>query len=608
MFEEIKMKLQAQCPDLIKGVETIEVTVVPPRDNYVYALKGTIAIGDQEASVYIAFKKDFPIRKPDIFLEDRDVFGFIPHIEPDGFICYVHEEGLLLDQDNPFGIVKDSLARAIRTLEMGVSEDNYDDLYNEFEVYWARQKTKIVVDCILSLGERVKEIYVLYDPKLHRPVFIFDALDEKSIFYAKNLFHYDILDESIEKQKGIYIPLREGTRLLPPSYSSPWGFGQIKDIIFSNITSSNKRELQRILKQKRIYRNTKEYILLSVPQPNGYHALVGIELSEFKARKGLKNNKSFRHPLIKVQSDFKLTPLVLKRHHPSYLLQRTIGYDEIHNKHIAVIGLGAVGSRITMELARAGVSKFTLIDDDVLDIDNVFRHELGSERLYFFDQKQHQLQKVPKVYGMYQELKEKYPLIDVEPKVKNILDLIREDIHQFEQFDLIIVAIGNPTVERYFNRVVRTLTDPPPVIFTWLEPLGIGGHALLTLNNGNNGCYECLYTNPFDPDCALYNKASFAAPNQFFGKMISGCQTAFTPYGSMDALQTAILATRLALSVLTGKEKDNPLCSWKGDSTDFLEHGFKLSKRYELTTEQLNNTRYHYKAQQCPICGQDGGS
>ena len=73
-------------------------------------------------------------------MKEQKEVGFIPHTEPDGFICYSYDEGLLLDQSNPFGIVEESFQRAIQTLKDGVFQKNNQDFIKEFEALWSRQK------------------------------------------------------------------------------------------------------------------------------------------------------------------------------------------------------------------------------------------------------------------------------------------------------------------------------------------------------------------------------------------------------------------------------------------------------------------------------------
>jgi hypothetical protein len=48
----------------------------------------------------------------------------------------------------------------------------------------------------------------------------------------------------------------------------------------------------------------------------------------------------------------------------------------LSEKQIGIVGLGSVGSKVAVSLARSGVRKFVLIDDDLLLPENMCRHEL----------------------------------------------------------------------------------------------------------------------------------------------------------------------------------------------------------------------------------------
>lgn len=52
------------------------------------------------------------------------------------------------------------------------------------------------------------------------------------------------------------------------------------------------------------------------------------------------------------------------------------GREAFGGKLVGVLGAGSMGSKVAASLARAGVGKFLLIDDDVLGAENVARHEL----------------------------------------------------------------------------------------------------------------------------------------------------------------------------------------------------------------------------------------
>lgn len=51
-------------------------------------------------------------------------------------------------------------------------------------------------------------------------------------------------------------------------------------------------------------------------------------------------------------------------------------YASLGEAHVAVIGCGSIGSKVALSLARSGVRKFTLIDDDLFHEDNTERNAL----------------------------------------------------------------------------------------------------------------------------------------------------------------------------------------------------------------------------------------
>jgi molybdopterin/thiamine biosynthesis adenylyltransferase len=59
---------------------------------------------------------------------------------------------------------------------------------------------------------------------------------------------------------------------------------------------------------------------------------------------------------------------------PTRLLRAGLDVDLLRDKHVTLIGLGAVGSFLADLLARHGVGKLTLIDGDVLRPGNCSRH------------------------------------------------------------------------------------------------------------------------------------------------------------------------------------------------------------------------------------------
>ena len=64
----------------------------------------------------------------------------------------------------------------------------------------------------------------------------------------------------------------------------------------------------------------------------------------------------------------------------------------------------------------------------------------------------------------------------------------------FNNYDAVVVATGNATVNQFLMRFFKKTIPGKPVLFSWLDPYGIGGHCLVS-NISENGCYQCFYTN-----------------------------------------------------------------------------------------------------------------
>lgn len=54
-----------------------------------------------------------------------------------------------------------------------------------------------------------------------------------------------------------------------------------------------------------------------------------------------------------------------------------VEYGELSNTTVAIVGLGSLGSKMAVSLARAGVRRFLLVDDDIVGPYNLVRHELN---------------------------------------------------------------------------------------------------------------------------------------------------------------------------------------------------------------------------------------
>lgn len=547
---------------------------VDPKFGDSSVLEGTLTVSGVDVTVQLVLDRFFPTHLPRFFLTPWDALGFIPHVNPDGQICFLDPEGLVLDCHRPVAIVEDAFQRVRRTLLDGVSGRNRADFSDEWEVYWGQLDNVAVA--FSATDPRASEVgRVVIMSRSNESIWVAD--DENEI---KSFYNGTDLAQDLTRQYGLYVPLEPGSMPVPPRPDRPfWTVEEIRQMIFDNLSDANRAKLHQLTKRRA--RRT-EYVILCLPRPSGGATLFGIRFDDVRGAHPLRPRGTARQSF----------PLVFQRCDRDYLIARGGGDVALDSKRVLLVGVGAVGGHLALELARAGVTNFAVIDGDTFVPENSFRHALG--RKHWFK---------PKAQAMKDEIESLLPFVRVTPIVDTIENALEIGVIELSNYDLVIMATGNPTIELEINRLLHRLQKRPPAIFTWLEPLGIGGHALVTGNTADEGCLECLFTAVDDSQQPLVNRAAFAAPGQSFGRALSGCGSLHTPFGSLDAVQTANMAARLAIQVLTREERGNPLLAWKGDAAAFESAGFRLSARYATPPDELARHRYSYRNVRCPVCG-----
>ncbi|TAK28170.1 MAG: hypothetical protein EPO21_23045 [Chloroflexota bacterium] len=516
----------------------------------------------------------FPLSLPAIFLVPADAMGFIPHVEVDGdgYVCFAQTEGLLLDAANPVGILRESLARAIAVLSGGVSGENRADFTDELAAYWHRVALKVPISSFLHVDSVPREV-VAYRAGQNF-VLVADRDDDvRSYYNGENWKH-----KPTARHSALYVPLITSPQVPPPRRGRLWTIEQIRGIVRTSLPEQAYGEVERLCKRHR----SEELVILGVPRPSGGVILVGL----------LFRDVNGGHPLLAGRAQDPPVPLEIHRYDIAYLLPRGGGRIDLHKRRVLVAGCGAVGGHIVLALARTGIGHLTLVDPDVMTPEITFRHVLGNSAI---DR--------PKVEALRKEIAAKYPYVTVAVHQQRIEESFAAGRVKPNDFDLIILATGNSTVELYLNELLYKSDGAPPMVFAWLEPYGIGGHVLLALP-GRPGCLRCLYTPYWKGESSLANRAAFAAPGQVFGKDDLGCGSLYTPYGALDAERTADQAVSLSLEALLGQEPSSPLLSWKGLPMHFLAAGFQLSPRYQMGVQELHDTRFEYINPLCPVCAE----
>jgi molybdopterin/thiamine biosynthesis adenylyltransferase len=545
------------------------------RRGAVFAFEGEIYVEGQTVLLQVGLDQDFPRSLPLVFLFPWNVLGLIPHVDKCGKVCYAQEEGLLLNRYAPVAIIEEAIERSLHTLVEGIRRENKLDFVKEFESYWACLDGVKKIPAAIEPSTRVQKITAIIEANADdsMPIcLISDPGTPESYLNLNPSSHYT-------HHSALYVPFEKGVFIEPPPSDGFWNPSEIQAMVRSGLSHKNYKILCR-LAEKHV---TEHSVVFCLPRPSGNVALFGIHFT------GVEQCS----PLIPGGTARGGVPFVLDRRDNEYLLPRGGANLQLRQRRVAVLGCGSVGGFLSLELARSGIQDLTLVDPDNFCPENSFRHVLGRSSWH-----------KPKVQALKEEIEDKIPYAQIQVFLGRGEELIQRGDLRLKDYDLIISAIGDDTVNLHLNQLLHDRVGAPPIIFTWLEPYGIGGHALLTGESRTGGCLECLFTPTLgDHDYYPHNRAAFAAEDQFFGESISGCSDLFTPYGSRDAVRTVTLAMSLVIDTLLERESGNPLISWKGYADDFLRAGFRLSKRYFMSEQQISDQRYDYKVASCPICG-----
>lgn len=535
----------------------------------VAAAQGTLALRDRAAAVQVGLTAGFPFRLPLVAVDPQGPLGRLPHVEPDGAVCYRPQDEPLLDRRDPVGIVSEAICLAAETLNAMLHGDRAAEYTNEIVAYWGTSFPKSLrVEAVLEPGDEPRIVTAS-----HGGVRITVA-DDSAVFAS---FRSARSAAGLSIANAIYAPIDPAAadpNFHPRDLATPDG---VRAFVLP-VLRQDKDHWRRMLRRC----DGREVILaLGVRRPLGRRALVGLLLKRGPRVHALDPDSLEAHQILPVRID----PADRR-----YLVPRGGADLDLTQRRVLVIGCGAVGGHVAFNLVKAGVGDLHLMDGDSFEYANTFRHVCGRAHLG-----------APKVEGLRLEIERLWPFVSVTCHPVDVLDWLRDHPAGFRAYDLVISAIGNPTVEALINERIHA-AEMPPAVFAWLEPLGIGGHILTThVGAARGGCFECLYGRQA-PDGPLACRAAFAAPGARYTRDVMGCGGEHMPFGDLDAQRTAAYVARRALDLLRGRLTRGELLSWKGPAEAFVAEGFRTTPRYDLCAPEETVQGDALARSDCPVC------
>ncbi|GIX43292.1 MAG: molybdenum cofactor biosynthesis protein MoeB [Leptospiraceae bacterium] len=147
----------------------------------------------------------------------------------------------------------------------------------------------------------------------------------------------------------------------------------------------------------------------------------------------------------------------------------------LNRSKVLIIGLGGLGSPVSIYLALAGVGKLGLFDFDKVDLSNLQRQPL------FFEEDVGSY----KVDIAKKRLKEYNKNIQLEI-YKDYFDIKYKDI--FKDYDLIVDCTDNIPTRKMINQA--SLEMGKPFLYCSIDQFSL---QISLLNYNNGPCYECLF-------------------------------------------------------------------------------------------------------------------
>ncbi|MCH8065946.1 MAG: ThiF family adenylyltransferase, partial [Chloroflexi bacterium] len=285
------------------------------------------------------------------------------------------------------------------------------------------------------------------------------------------------------------------------------------------------------------------------------------------------------------QKDIIYRPQILAKAHSQF--QRMPRLAALQRKTASVIGVGALGSHVAVELARSGIGRLCLVDGDILEPANLVRHactlqDIGlnkakavARRIGFINTTC-EVDVLPTNLGGLNPGKPE----ETRTEAAAILSLI-------QQSDLIVDATADHSTSFLINKIASSLSIPH--VHVWGTNGGFGGEVIRVIP-GLTGCFECFslqHKNPLALKRPREDKALVPA---------LGCSDrTFTGTG-FDMTSVALLASRISIQTILRDED----AAYPDSDYDYLSWE-NISDRGEGLPRILD-TRQIPRSQECRIC------
>ena len=169
----------------------------------------------------------------------------------------------------------------------------------------------------------------------------------------------------------------------------------------------------------------------------------------------------------------------------AFVTKRNLSIEKgLHELRVALIGCGTIGGYAAHMLAQSGAGfgggVMELFDNAVLEPDNIGRHILGG--MYIGEVKAQAL-----THWLTMNIPLNIEVVGI-PRNVNKTDISR----LARKFDLVVDTTGNQRFSTTLCHEMLRQKIPIPIVFGWVDAMGLVARALLVTGRRKHACYYCV--------------------------------------------------------------------------------------------------------------------
>jgi molybdopterin/thiamine biosynthesis adenylyltransferase len=219
-------------------------------------------------------------------------------------------------------------------------------------------------------------------------------------------------------------------------------------------------------------------------------------------------------------------------------IEAIVDLPALAEKRVLVAGLGSGGSTLALELAKAGVGHFTLIDYDRLEQANLIRHECDDRDLGRL-----------KAGAVADLIRRRNPGAELETIAENVFDLGPRLEELVAASDLVAVCTDAEPPKHLLNRLA--LTAGASAVYAGVYARGTGGEIIRCGGGREDPCYACVVSVLKEAAPVPVDPAELD-----YGAVEADGSTPSAPGLGLDVRLIALLQAKVSLLRLLGREQE----------------------------------------------------